>query len=287
MTMTIAPGQRGKDRPHTDSTARMGMLQLQAALDDVRQSLKRLRLAFYLGWRESILPYRAARIGPFWMMLQTALWAGAIGYFLAPSAGRGEPSYYVYVTVGIALYSTFLIFISEGASVFVREKNLILNVPNPFLIYVLKIAAKALIQVVMTIPIIILSFLVAGLQPNGMILLAIPALVLLFLFGIGVTLTLGTLGVRFRDVIFATQAAMRLMLFVTPIFWIVEQRHGARRMLAEINPLYHFISIVRDPIMGKAADMHHWNIALASTVMALMLGFLLFAYYRGRIAIWL
>jgi ABC-type polysaccharide/polyol phosphate export permease len=80
---------------------------------------------------------------------------------------------------------------------------------------------------------------------------------------------------------------MRLMLFVTPIFWIVAQRTGLRASLADINPLYHLITIVREPLMGTLPASHHWYIGFGSMVAALTVGFFVFAIYRGRIAIWL
>jgi len=263
------------------------MNQLSTAWVDITQSVRHYKLAFFLGWRDSILRYRVAKIGPLWMMIQTALWVGAICFFFGPSIGKNDPQYYIYVAVGISLYSTFLIFISEGVSVFIREASLILNVPNPFFIYVLKIAVKAIIQIIMTIPVIATVMLIAGKPLTSTSLLVMPGLVLCVLFGIGVTLLLGTLGARYRDIIFATHALMRLMLFITPIFWIVTQKTGLRTLIAEINPLYHLITVVRQPLLGILPASHHWYIATGSVIAALALGILIFSWYRGRIAIWL
>lgn len=260
---------------------------LGSAFSDLGQSLKRLQLAYWLGFRETLLLYRIAKIGPLWMTIHTGFWALAVGYLFAPSIGHGEPSYFVYVTVGFALYSTFQIFIGDGSSVFVRAGSLILNVPNPFLIYVVKVAAKASIQVVMVSPVVIAAMLYAR-QPVGPeMIFAIPGLILCGVFGIGVTLFLGTIAVRNRDVIFAVAAGMRLLLFITPIFWIVEDRGGMRGLIAAVNPLYHLITLVREPILGQVPDPLHWLVGGASALLSLCVGFLTFAWFRGRMAIWL
>jgi len=260
---------------------------IRAASSDVFESLKRIRLAFWLGFRETILPYRMAKIGPLWMTLSTGLWTLAICFLLGPTIGRGEPGYYVYVSVGMALYSTFQIFISDGSTTFVRSASLILNVPNPFFIYVIRIAAKAAIQIIVVCPIVVIAMFVAGQSITPAILYALPGLVLCSAFGIGVTLLLGSFAVRYRDLVFAVQALMRLLLFVTPIFWIVAERSGPRVLVAYVNPLYHLIEVVREPVLGQVPDPVHWFFAGLSAVLALLLGFLTFAWYRGRMAIWL
>ena len=260
---------------------------LGSAYLDLIQSLKRLQLAYWLGFRETLLLYRIAKIGPLWITIHTGFWALAVGYIFVPSIGHGEPSYFVYVTVGFALYSTFQIFIGDGSGVFVRAGSLILNVPNPFLIYVIKVAAKASIQVVMVSPVVIVAMLYARQPITPEIVYAIPGLLLCGAFGIGATLFLGTIAVRNRDVIFAVAAGMRLLLFITPIFWMVEDRGGIRGLIGNVNPLYHLITLVRAPIMGQVPDPFHWLVGGASALLSLCVGFLTFAWFRGRMAIWL
>ena len=266
---------------------RVPLTRLGTAFSDLGQSLKRLRLAYWLGFRETLLLYRIAKIGPLWMTIQTGFWALAVGYLFGPTMGHGEPGYYVYVTVGFALYSTFQIFIGDGAGVFVRAGSFILNVPNPFLFYVIKVAAKASIQVAMVSPVIVVAMLYARQPITPQIVLAIPGLFLCGAFGIGVTLFLGTIAVRNRDVIFAVGAGMRLLLFITPIFWIVEDRGGTRSLIANANPLHHLITLVREPIMGQVPDPVHWIFGALSALVSLSIGFLTFARFRGRMAIWL
>lgn len=257
------------------------------ALDDIKESTRRVKLAFFLALRDSIFPYRVAYLGPLWMTIQTALTVAVVAFFLGPTVGKLHPSYLVYVAFGISLYTALQVFISGGVGVFVDEKNLILNVPNPFMIYVLKIAAKSAIQLAMAVPVMVVALSIDGHSITPAVWLAVPALLVCFVFGLGVTLGLGTLGTRYRDLIFATRATMRLLFFATPVFWIVDQTNAVRAMVANANPLYHLITLVRDPFLGRVPDAFHWVCGVGSAATALALGILLFAWNRGRMAIWL
>jgi ABC-type polysaccharide/polyol phosphate export permease len=221
------------------------------------------------------------------MTAQTAVWAGSIGFLFSNSIGAGEPAYYVYVATGIALYMTFTIFFSDGVSAFLRESSLILNVPNPYLIYVGKLSVKALLQVVMSLPVLAAALYLSHTPLKPVALLALPGLALALVFGSGLSMFLASIAVRMRDLVFAVQAAMRLLLFITPVFWLVETRGGTRGMLAHVNPLYHHLQMVRAPLMGSAPEPINVVFAIGSAVIALAIGFMTFALMRKRIAIWL
>ena len=52
------------------------------------------------------------------------------------------------------------------------------------------------------------------------------------------------------------------MLFVTPIMWPLSTL-GDATYIAEINPLYHLIDIVRAPLLGQNAEFSSWLVAIA------------------------
>src|SRR5262245_33805134 len=150
---------------------------------DLRQSIDRLPLAIWLGWRDALLPYRAAVVGPFWITLYVAIWSFGIGYVLKPHLGAAHPHYLVYVTVGISVFTVLTTFFSDWSNAFVREANLILNVPNPILIYILKLAAKASIELILSLPVIMVAMTLTELMLPSTSLLALPGFAILLTFG--------------------------------------------------------------------------------------------------------
>ena len=67
--------------------------------------------------------------------------------------------------------------------------------------------------------------------------------------------------------------------------WGAEQL-SERMVLADFNPIYHLISIVRAPLLGQAPTTTNWLVSLGVTVAGSALAFALFARYRWRIAYW-
>ncbi len=254
---------------------------------DLRGSLERLPLVAWLGWRDALLPFRGAVIGPYWITLYVAIWSFGIAYIFKHNLGAQEPHYLVYVAIGVTLFTVLTTFFNDGSQAFVKDAKLILNVPNPLSIYILKLAVRGCIEMVLSLPVIAVAMILTGLTLQLPALLALPGLVLILLFGVGFSLLLASLATRFRDLGFAVRALMRFMIFLTPVFWIVTSQSGPRALLAELNPFYHLITIVRDPLLGSIPSMHHYVISLACATCAALLGFLVFAAMRGRMAAWL
>lgn len=253
---------------------------------DLVSGFEKIPLSWHLAWRESFLPYKLGFLGPIWITIQTALWVLAVGLFIGPSLAAASPHYFAYVAIGFAVYNLFSTLFVEGSNVFIRSINFILNIPNPYTIYVLKVIFRGIIQLLMALPVIAVSMIATGLSLQPTALFAIPGLMLSTVFGLGVILTFGSLSVIYRDITFGLQAIMRLMMFVTPIFWVATNT-GFRSVISQFNPIFHFMELIRQPLLGQAAPIEHWIIALSMTLMSIILGFGFFLNMRSKLAVWL
>ena len=56
--------------------------------------------------------------------------------------------------------------------------------------------------------------------------------------------------IRFRDIQQLVATVLLMALFVTPIFWSPQQLNGPLATFEQYNILYHYVAIVRDPLMG-------------------------------------
>ena len=79
----------------------------------------------------------------------------------------------------------------------------------------------------------------------------------------------GLAGTFFRDLPFIVVNVMRLLMFITPVFWSHEGVGGWRGILYHWNPLTHYIDIFRRPVVEGIVPMTSWAITLlASTLLS-------------------
>jgi homopolymeric O-antigen transport system permease protein len=117
--------------------------------------------------------------------------------------------------------------------------------------------------------------------------LIVPGLALLMINGVWSSLILGMSCLRFRDIQQLTMSLVQVTMFVTPIFWPINQLQGTTRMIfVHLNPIYHFVQIVRAPLLGVAPDLENYVVVLLVTVLGWAFTIIMFNRFRKRIAYW-
>jgi ABC-type polysaccharide/polyol phosphate export permease len=101
------------------------------------------------------------------------------------------------------------------------------------------------------------------------------------------TALIAILSARFRDVPQIVANILQIMFFLTPIIWRTDRLGGNMQFVADINPLYHFIELLRAPLLGMPIEMKHWTFSILSLVIGSAVTFVFFARYRSRIPYWL
>ena len=96
-------------------------------------------------------------------------------------------------------------------------------------------------------------------------LLFLAGLAVLILNGVWVTLLLGLLCARFRDLNPTIGSIVQLSFFVTPIIWSPDLIPDKKFILA-LNPFFHFVESVRAPLMGDVVPVETWLVLIGIAV---------------------
>ena len=204
-----------------------------------------------------------------------------------------ELSYFLpHVTVGLIIWGFISGCVKEGSTVFIENEGLIKQLPSALSVHVYRLVWRQLLFLAHNM--VIWVILVAVFRPDlgWDFFLAIPALALLVVNGVWVTMFFGIVATRYRDVAPLLDSRIQLVFYMTPIVWTtktLEDQGGAvaeRARIAELNPLYHYLEIVRAPLTGQPLDAYHWWIVLGCTVAGLLLALLAMRQWRSRVSYW-
>ena len=118
-------------------------------------------------------------------------------------------------------------------------------------------------------------------------LFAIPGLALVLANGVWVSLLLGMLCLRYRDVQQLVASIMQIAMLVTPLFWPVDTLVGIRKIVfVDLNPLFHVLDMVRAPLVGRVPDAISYGFMIVLTIVGWWLTYETFKRFRKRIAYW-
>jgi ABC-type polysaccharide/polyol phosphate export permease len=175
---------------------------------------------------------------------------------------------------------------TEACTAFIENAGIIRQIRLPYSIYVMRMIWRAFIVFLHTV-ILIIPIAIYFRMPFGPgALLAIPGMLLVVLNQIWLSIVIGVVATRFRDISQIVATAIQISMFVTPIMWPVSAIPEAR-FIADINPFYHLIELVRAPLLGQVAEPLSWIVVLAMCVIGYGLAAILLTRASRRLVYWL
>jgi lipopolysaccharide transport system permease protein len=97
---------------------------------------------------------------------------------------------------------------------------------------------------------------------------------------------LGMISARFRDVPQIVSSSTQVIFFLTPVLWKPELL-GRHRYIADWNPFYHLIEIVRAPLLGQWPSATTISVVCVLTLINFAIAAVFFPRFRARIAYWI
>ena len=232
--------------------------------------------------------YRRTVLGPLWSTVSLGVVILAMGLVMARLFNSDINQFIPYLTSGMITWTFISSILTEGSLVFVNAEPLIKSIRFPISTLVFALVGRNLIVFGHNLIIFAFVAIFVGLPVTTSMLLVIPALTIVCLTGVSAATLLGMAGARFRDISPVVTASLQIIIFVTPIFWSADQIKGkVGLILTDLNVFYHFVNIVREPLLGRSPDLASWYVTLGVCILAWMITMLLFARFHRRIAYWL
>lgn len=189
-----------------------------------------------------------------------------------------------YIGLGIIIWSAISALVLEGCGTFVRNANLILTTNISVDLYIGRTVFKTLITFGHHI-ILYLIGVAFGLVPlSWAALLVIPGILLVFVNGIWVVTVLALICARFRDVELIVRNLIQMAFLVTPVFWDYQHMAANRRFIVDYNVLFHFIEVIRQPLLGGVPPAKTYLIVTGVTVCGYAAAVLVYHRMRRQLA---
>lgn len=239
-----------------------------------------------LGWHDIRQRYRRSVLGPFWFTLSTLIMVVVLGILYSELLQQDVGSYLPYLAVGLVIWQYISSCAMEGSSVFIDSGYLIKQIRMPLTIHVCRLVWRNFVILLHSLPIIIVLMIFFGHLPGVEFFLLFPALLILLLQGVWIGIVFGIMCVRYRDVLPIIANIVQVAFFFTPVMWMVEHLKS-RAWVAQWNPLYHLMEIVRAPIIGSGIHWQSWAVSIGMLVVGSLLAQHMMKMTRNRVPYWL
>jgi homopolymeric O-antigen transport system permease protein len=239
-----------------------------------------------LGWNDIRQRYRRSVLGPIWITLSMAVLVVTLGVIYSRVFKTNITVYLPFLSLGFIVWGFISASISECCHAFDENEAIIKQIAAPFSLHILRVIWRNVIVFLHTIIVFVPVAIWAPIKLTPVILLAIPGLMLLCLHGVWLGLVVAIVSTRFRDVPLIVANILQIVFFGTPIIWPASSL-GSHAFIANINPAYHIIELVRGPLLGQAPPLLSWVVSGGLVVIGTFLAMALFRRVERRIVYWL
>lgn len=255
-------------------------------LHDIAQSVKKFGMALFFAWGDTKARYRRSILGPWWMVLSTAVSVAGLG-FLWSMLLKDDPVKLVpSLTVGLVIWQFLSGCILEAPSIFSRNAHFIRNIKIPFFVFPLQLLLRQLINLCHNAVVVVSVIAYFGVKLSYAHLLIIPGLLLVVLNLAWIVVLVALVGARFRDAEQIIGAIMPLMFFLSPVIFRPSQLAMAQQIVW-LNPFSYFITLVRDPIMGVAPPVFVYQVSVVSLCVGGIFTLYMLGKHRRHISFWI
>jgi lipopolysaccharide transport system permease protein len=256
------------------------------AVADVLDGLRLWRLAWSLGWLDIRLRYRGSILGPFWLTISTGVMVGSLGFLYAALWHISLRDYLPFLALSQVLWGFLSTLVGESCSAFTESEPVIRSIRMPFFLFAMRILVRNVLVLAHNICVIVVVFLAMWIWPGATAVLVLPALPLWIADALALSLLLGGICARFRDILPIVNSVMQIAFFLSPVIWKPQQL-GVYAVWLPLNPFYDMLEIVRAPLLGEVPSPLVWVGALGYSAVVCGLAWLFFLRARGRIAFWI
>jgi ABC-2 type transport system permease protein len=226
------------------------------------------------------LRYQGSALGYMWSLVRPlflfAILYVVFGYFAR--FGGDVDHYPVYLLLGIVLWNFFVEATNYGLQSIVSRGELIRKINFPKYIIVVSGSISALINLAISLVVVLIFVLAAGVHLRPIALL-LPFLVAeLYIFALALAFFLSALYVKYRDISYMWELAMQAGIYATPIIYplsvVLKQSHLAGKLML-LNPVAQIIQDARFVLITPRTDTlikltHNWFAILVPLIIVLI-----------------
>ena len=220
--------------------------------------------------------YKRTYLGMLWSVLSPLLTFLVMSLVFTKFFGSHIEKYPIYLFCGNIVFSFFSDATSGGMGSLMGNADIFSKINVPKYLFLLSRIVTSVINFMLTFVVFLIFCIVFQVEFTFYFLALIIPILCLIVFNIGMGLILSALFVFFRDMQYLWNIFTLLLMYVSAIFYDVEQ-FGDMKIFFNLNPVFVYIKYIRQLVLYKEFPSVWLNIAAVGyALLALGIGALIY-----------
>lgn len=271
----IAQAQRARTSDHvTHIRPARGLFDLQLDL------IWRYRgLLMTLVKRDVMVLYRQAALGAAWAIIQPIF---AVTIFtiifgvLVKMPTPGDIPYPVFAFAAVLPWNYFAEGVRRGGTGLVTEAELVRKVYFPRMLIPLAGVLAPLLDLAIGFGVLIIVMLIYGVMPTWHLIAVIPASIIAGLLALSVSMWLGPINVRYRDIKHTLPFMLQIWMYASPVVYAFNLVPDEWKWAYSLNPMVGVIEVFRWAVTGQGYPDPTAMLVGGALMLVLLVGGLVF-----------
>ncbi|MDO4475399.1 MAG: ABC transporter permease [Lachnospiraceae bacterium] len=201
--------------------------------------------------RDIKLKYRRSFLGYVWSVLNPLLVMLVMTFVFSAMFKRNIENYPVYLLIGRMTYDFLTTSTNQAMRSVTGNAALMKKTYIPKYIFTVAKVTSCLVDFVFSLGALLIVMIFTGARFH-LTMLALPLVFAqLYLFCMGLGFLLSALHVFFRDIQYIYKAITTAWMYLTPIFYPLEQLPSSMQILIKtFNPMYYYVAQFRDMVLA-------------------------------------
>ncbi len=253
---------------------------------DTVDGLKDWRLWLFLGAQDIRQRYARSYLGPFWLVMGLGVTILGIGFLYSEIMKSKPGTYLPFIAISLASWNFISSAINDATVVFQSNASLLKSIAIPYSTTILRSVTRNCILLAHYMVAVVVTYVLVGYPVDFKIIFVIPGLLLVCANLCWISLALGMVCARYRDMAQMAQYILQLAQFATPIIWQPSQVAQNSPYLL-LNPIYHLVELIRAPIFEHKVPVGSMTFSLVMCLVGGGLTLVLFNKFKRSINFWL
>ena len=227
--------------------------------------------------------YKRTILGMGWSLLSPLLMLLEMRLVFTQFFGRNTPHYTTYLFCGNLIFSYFSEATKSGMSSLMENAKVFTKVTVPKYLFLFSKNVQTFISFLLTLVIFFLFVAIDHLPFTWKFICLLYPICMLILFNIGVGLILSAMYVFFRDMKYLYDVFLKLLGYMSAIFYTIDKYSAMGQNLFLLNPVYLFIRYFRKIVIEATIPSVWFHLLmLADVTIVLAIGCWVYKKYNHK-----
>ena len=227
--------------------------------------------------------YKRTILGMGWSLLSPLLMLLVMRLVFTQFFGRNTPHYTTYLFCGNLIFSYFSEATKSGMSSLMENAKVFTKVTVPKYLFLFSKNVQTFISFLLTLVIFFLFVAIDHLPFTWKFICLLYPICMLILFNIGVGLILSAMYVFFRDMKYLYDVFLKLLGYMSAIFYTIDKYSAMGQNLFLLNPVYLFLRYFRKIVIEATIPSVWFHLLmLADVTIVLAIGCWVYKKYNHK-----